>query len=76
MENLHYKLKATIEGGTVVDLFIDKSKYSILINSNCKLQQEGTAAKIESYPSDYTDTKWNYGTHENNYICKRNGICH
>ncbi len=48
------KLKATIDGGSVVDLYIDKSTYLIL-KTVAEIKQEGTAVKVETYPSEYTE---------------------
>jgi outer membrane lipoprotein-sorting protein len=46
-----YKLKATVEGGTVIDMFIDKSSYLLV-----KTSTTASGMTMESYPSDYTDT--------------------
>jgi len=47
-------LKATIDGGSVVDLYIDKSTYYVL-KTVAEVKQEGTAVKVETYPSEYTE---------------------
>jgi hypothetical protein len=49
-----FKLKANIDGGSVVDLYIDKSTYYI-IKTVAEVKQEGTAINIETYPSEYTE---------------------
>lgn len=46
-----YKLQATIEGGTVIDLFIDKST-SFLV----KTATTASGMTMESFPTDYTET--------------------
>jgi outer membrane lipoprotein-sorting protein len=46
-----YKLKATVEGGTVIDMFIDKSSYLVV-----KTATTASGVTMESYPTDYTDT--------------------
>jgi outer membrane lipoprotein-sorting protein len=46
-----YKIKATVEGGAVIDMFIDKSSY-LLVKTTATTQ----GMSMESYPSDYTDT--------------------
>jgi hypothetical protein len=50
-----YKLKATIEGGTVIDMFIDKSSY-FLVKTSTTASMNGSAVTMDSYPSDYTET--------------------
>jgi len=46
-----YKLKATIEGGSVIDMFIDKSSFFLV-----KTATTTSGMTMESYPSDYTET--------------------
>ena len=46
-----YKLKATIDGGTVIDMFIDKSSYFLV-----KTTTVASGVSLESYPTDYTET--------------------
>jgi hypothetical protein len=46
-----YKLQATVEGGTVIDMFIDKSSYFLV-----KTATTSQGITMESYPSDYTET--------------------
>lgn len=50
-----YKIKATIEGGTVLNLFIDKVKY-LLVKTTATVNSKGMAMAMESYPSDYKET--------------------
>jgi hypothetical protein len=50
-----YKIKATVEGGTVVDMFIDKSSY-FLVKTSTTTSQGGMTVTMDSYPSDYTET--------------------
>jgi len=46
-----YKLKATVEGGTVIDMYIDKSSYFLV-----KTSTTASGQTIDSYPSEYTET--------------------
>jgi outer membrane lipoprotein-sorting protein len=50
-----YKIKATVEGGTVIDMFIDKDSY-FLVKTSTTTSQGGMTIKLDSYPSDYTET--------------------
>jgi hypothetical protein len=50
-----YKLKATIEGGTVIDLYIDKTSF-LLVKTVSTVNQGGTPVTVEAYPSNYTET--------------------
>lgn len=52
--NPAHKVKATLEGGMVVDLFIDKSSY-LLVKTSTTATAEGMSMVIDSYPSDYKD---------------------
>ena len=46
-----YKIEATVEGGTVIDMFIDKSSYFLV-----KTATTVSGFTMESYPTDYTET--------------------
>ena len=46
-----YKIKATIEGGTVIDMFIDKDSYYLVKTTTTNL-----VTNVDSYPTDYTET--------------------
>jgi hypothetical protein len=46
-----HKLKATIDGGTVVNLFIDKTSYLMV-----KISTNTSGMTIDSFPTDYTET--------------------
>ena len=46
-----HKLKATIEGGTVVNLFIDKSSYLMV-----KISTSSSGMTIDAFPSEYKET--------------------
>jgi len=46
-----YKLQATIEGGTVIDMFIDKTSYFLV-----KTATTASGVTMESFPTDYTET--------------------
>jgi outer membrane lipoprotein-sorting protein len=50
-----YKIKATLEGGTVIDMFIDKSSY-FLVKTSTTVSQGGMTVVVDSYPSNYTET--------------------
>ncbi|MGD0754493.1 MAG: hypothetical protein ABR927_05475 [Bacteroidales bacterium] len=50
-----YKLKATVEGGAVIDMFIDKNSY-FLVKTSTTTSMNGTTVTMDSYPSDYTET--------------------
>jgi len=50
-----YKIKATAEGGTVIDMFIDKSSY-LLVKTSTTTSQNGMTITMDSYPTDYTET--------------------
>jgi len=46
-----YKLKASVEGGTIIDLFIDKTSYLMV-----KISTTSSGMSFDSFPTDYTDT--------------------
>jgi hypothetical protein len=46
-----YKIEATVEGGTVIDMFIDKSSFFMV-----KTATTVSGVTMESYPTDYTET--------------------
>ena len=50
-----YKIKATVEGGLVIDMFIDKSSY-FLVKTSTTTEMNGMTVTMDSYPSDYTET--------------------
>lgn len=50
-----FKLKAAIEGGTNMNLFIDKVSY-LLVKTTVEVTQGGMPMTVESYPSDYKET--------------------
>jgi outer membrane lipoprotein-sorting protein len=54
-DKLAYKIKATLEGGTVIDMFIDKSSY-FLVKTSTTVSQGGMTVVVDSYPSNYTET--------------------
>jgi len=49
-----FKIKATIEGGTVLNLFIDKALYR-LVKTTATVNSQGMAVTVESYPSDFKE---------------------
>jgi hypothetical protein len=49
-----HKIKATIEGGIVVDLFIDKASY-LLTKSSVTMDAQGQSVTMDTYPSDYKE---------------------
>lgn len=50
-----FKIKATIEGGSVLLLFIDKTSYH-LIKTSAEVTQGGIPMTVDTYPSDYRET--------------------
>mgnify|MGYP001024430876 FL=1 len=50
-----FKIKAAIEGGNVIRIFIDKNSY-LIVKTVADVRQGGTAISLESVPSDYTET--------------------
>ena len=52
--NPAHKVKATLDGGMVVDMFIDKSSY-LLVKTSVTVNAEGMSMVVDSYPSDYKD---------------------
>jgi hypothetical protein len=49
-----YKIKATLDGGMAVSLFIDKSSY-LLTKQSVNMEAEGQTMVMDTYPSDYKD---------------------
>lgn len=49
-----YKIKATLDGGVLLDIFIDKSS-NLLVKNSITVNAEGQTMVIDSYPSDYKD---------------------
>jgi len=50
-----FKIKASIEGGNVIRILIDKSSY-LIVKTIADVNQGGMAVSLESIPSDYTET--------------------
>ena len=46
-----YKVKATVEGGTEIDMFIDKASYFLV-----KTTTTASGMTMDSFPTDYTET--------------------
>jgi hypothetical protein len=46
-----FKLKATVEGGTVINLYIDKSSYLMV-----KVSTSTSGMSFDSFPTNYTET--------------------
>jgi hypothetical protein len=46
-----YKVKATVEGGTEIDMFIDKASYFLV-----KTSTTASGMTMDSFPTDYTET--------------------
>jgi hypothetical protein len=46
-----FKLKATVEGGTIIDIFIDKTSYLMV-----KISTSTPAMSFDSFPTNYTET--------------------
>jgi hypothetical protein len=53
--NPAHKIKATLDGGLVMHLFIDKSS-NLLVKSSVTVNNQGTDMVVDSYPSEYTET--------------------
>ncbi len=49
-----FKIKATLEGGIVTDLFIDKASY-LLTKSSATVVSQGQSITMDTYPSDYRE---------------------
>ena len=63
-----YKLKATIEGGTVIDLFIDKSSYFLVKTIHRSIGNGNGFISIRLHRNERS-----YGTNENNHECSGYG---
>jgi outer membrane lipoprotein-sorting protein len=50
-----FKIKATLEGGNIMNFFIDKSSF-LIVKTSTSVDQGGTAVSVESFPSNYTET--------------------
>lgn len=50
-----FKIKASIEGGNVIRIYIDKSSY-LIVKTIANVNQGGMAMSLESVPSDYRET--------------------
>ncbi|MBK7710252.1 MAG: hypothetical protein IPJ37_04345 [Bacteroidales bacterium] len=46
-----FKLKAAVEGGTLIDIFIDKTTYLMV-----KISTTASGMSFDAYPSNYTET--------------------
>jgi outer membrane lipoprotein-sorting protein len=49
-----FKIKANLEGGNTVNMFIDKVSY-LLVKSSATINQGGTTITADSFMTDYTD---------------------
>lgn len=49
-----HKLNATVDGGLVLNLFIDKSSY-LLVKTSTTISAEGQTVVMDAYPSDYKE---------------------
>lgn len=50
-----FKIKASIEGGNIIYMFIDKGSY-LLVKSSATVNQGGTQITVNSFPSNYQET--------------------
>jgi zinc protease len=50
-----YKVKATPDGGTIIDFFIDKASY-LVVKISSKITQGGMVISLDTFPTDYTET--------------------
>lgn len=53
--NAAFKIKATIEDGTVMHMFIDKNTF-LLAKNSIEVNNQGMAMTVEYVPSDYKET--------------------
>lgn len=49
-----FRIKASLEGGTMANMFIDKSSY-LMVKTTTEISQGGMAMTLEAIPSDYKD---------------------
>lgn len=49
-----FKLKASLEGGNIVYMFVDKGSY-LLVKTNATVNQGGQTMTVDSYPTNYTE---------------------
>lgn len=49
-----HKIKANLEGGIVLNLFVDKST-GLLVKTSAIVNSEGMSMNVDSYPSDFKD---------------------
>ena len=49
-----FKIKANLDGGNLVYMFIDKESY-LLSKTTATVNQNGTTITVDSYPTEYTD---------------------
>ena len=49
-----FKIKASLEGGNIVYMFIDKGTY-LLAKTSTTTNQGGTAITVDSYPTNYSE---------------------
>ena len=50
-----FKLKATLEGGDIIDLFIEKSSY-LMVKVSTMVTANGMTMTVNTFPSEYTET--------------------
>jgi hypothetical protein len=50
-----FKIKATLEGGNLAYMFIDKESY-LVVKTSATVNQGGQMITVDSYPSNYTET--------------------
>lgn len=49
-----FKIKATLDGGNVVTMYVDKSSY-FLVKTSTTTSQGGMTISVDAYPSNYTE---------------------
>jgi outer membrane lipoprotein-sorting protein len=49
-----FKIKASLDGGNTVNMFIDKESY-LLVKTSATINQGGTSIIADSYMTDYAD---------------------
>jgi outer membrane lipoprotein-sorting protein len=54
-EKAAFRIKANLEGGNSMDMFIDKTSY-LLVKTSTSVNSGGMAVTVDAYPTDYKET--------------------
>jgi outer membrane lipoprotein-sorting protein len=54
-EKAAFRIKANLEGGNSMDMFIDKASY-LLVKTSTSVNSGGMAVTVDAYPTDYKET--------------------